>query len=382
MTNGIDVSHHQKVIEWPKVKADFAIMKVTQGTSFVDPMFQSNKDGARAAGILCGYYHFAGNYKPETGQSIPSDPIVEANHFLSKVGDIREGEIVVLDWEVDHVNPGEWCHAFMRQVEGALGFKPFFYSYESRIKRFDFSKIAKAGYPLWIAKYGDNDQIAEPNEKPNTDDWAFYIIWQFSSTGKKAGISTRVDLNESDLDIAAIKRYGKPGELPVPTPGNEPVIVRPGTVISNLQSNKEWGSIKIGNSPVTVASDGCLITVVSDITYWAGKYYTPGQLAKLLQFTKEGKLFWESLSRAGLKFVFRYWNFNKETQLSVEKALAHPTLCVGLEVTLRSGTKHWVWGLSTKFPKYKMGDPLYGDFSNTLTRYGARITGAAVIDTK
>lgn len=381
MTNGIDVSHHQNVIDWRKVNTDFAIIKCSQGTGYLDPMYARNKMSAREAGILCGFYHFAGNYNPSTKTSIPADPIKEADWFLQNVGDIREGEIVVLDWEVNHADPVGWCYTFLKRVEEKIGFKPFMYTYEARIKASKWDKVAAAGYPLWAAKYGDNDQIPEPNEKPVTGAWPFYVIWQFSSTGQKAGVSTRVDLNVSDLDLSAIKRYGKPAAQPDPI--MSPVIVQPGKVVSQWQKYPEWRDVKIGQSRVTVGSDGCLITDLSDALYWIGKYYTPGQLARLLRFTEEGKLFWESITeKTDAKFVYRYWNFNKDTQAIIDRAINHPTMCVFLEVTLSSGLKHWVWALSSRIPRYRVGDPLYGDFGNTWLRYGGRVTGAAIIDKK
>lgn len=379
MTRGIDVSHHQKAIRWPEVVADFAFMKCTQGTGFVDPRFKENKAGARAAGILAGFYHFAGNLQ-NSGAIIAANPIAEADHFLRNVGDILPGELVILDWEIDHAQPSDWCRVWLARVEDKLGFKPLFYTYEARIRNTNFDAIALAGYPLWIAKYGDNDQIPEPNEVPKTFEWPYYLIWQFSSTGQKAGISTRVDLNESPYDIPALMRHGKPGEVPAPVPGIEPVIITPGKVISNWQKNAEWRNIPIGQSNTNVGAEGCLITDVSDYTYWNGRYYTPGQLAKLLDFTDNGKLYWESLKKCGVKFIYRHWKFDKEVQAIVDKAIAHPTMGVFLEVSLKTGHKHWVWALSARLPRYRMADPLHGDFSNTWLRYGGRVTGAAIVD--
>lgn len=58
---GVDVSHHQGQIDWPKVaKSDiaFAILKATEGGDLVDDSFASNLAGARAAGLAVGVYHF------------------------------------------------------------------------------------------------------------------------------------------------------------------------------------------------------------------------------------------------------------------------------------------------------------------------------------
>src|SRR5699024_1928048 len=51
---GIDVSSHQREVDWPQVSADgvgFAYLKATEGAGFTDSHFRRNWDGARAAGI-------------------------------------------------------------------------------------------------------------------------------------------------------------------------------------------------------------------------------------------------------------------------------------------------------------------------------------------
>lgn len=58
---GIDVSHHQGPIDWAALPAqgvDFAWIKATEGGDHRDRMFAANWNGARAAGIRRGAYHF------------------------------------------------------------------------------------------------------------------------------------------------------------------------------------------------------------------------------------------------------------------------------------------------------------------------------------
>ena len=57
--NGIDVSKHQGIIDWGKVKAiDFAIIRAGHGkyASQKDPQFEANYKGCKAHGIPCGLY--------------------------------------------------------------------------------------------------------------------------------------------------------------------------------------------------------------------------------------------------------------------------------------------------------------------------------------
>lgn len=213
----IDISHWQGNIDFDKVEkdgVDAVIMKVSQGVSMVDPKFAANKKAARKEGLLCGYYHFADG----------SDYKKEADHFMATVGDLQEGEFLVLDFEIDIANPADWCKKWLDRVSEKMGFKPLLYSNEARIKAIDFKAVAGANYGLWIAKYGDNDDKAEEWETPNTDEWAFYAIWQYSSTGKVDGITGRVDLNTTTMDLKTLKKYGKPKEVVAPVDLNVKII--------------------------------------------------------------------------------------------------------------------------------------------------------------
>src|SRR5690606_2275403 len=58
---GVDVSAWQGTVDWPTIArqdVDFAYVKATEGSSFVDRQFEANLRGARQAGLLVGAYHF------------------------------------------------------------------------------------------------------------------------------------------------------------------------------------------------------------------------------------------------------------------------------------------------------------------------------------
>jgi lysozyme len=57
----VDISHHNGVVDLQKAKANGlvgVIQKATQGESFVDPTFETNRTAAINAGLLFGAYHF------------------------------------------------------------------------------------------------------------------------------------------------------------------------------------------------------------------------------------------------------------------------------------------------------------------------------------
>jgi len=75
----------------------FAIIKVTEGLGYVNPRWVSQRNAARDAGLVVGYYHY-----PHMGNS----PEAEADRFLA-LADPQPGELVVLDWEgYDAANKG------------------------------------------------------------------------------------------------------------------------------------------------------------------------------------------------------------------------------------------------------------------------------------
>lgn len=202
MFKSIDVSHYQGSIDWKKVResgVEFSFIKASESVGYVDPFYKENVRKAREAGVLVGSYHFARG----------GDPNKEADFFLSVVGDIQQGELLALDWEIEHASPSAWCRAFLDRVESKVGFKPLLYTNEARVKSIDWSKVVAGDFGLWVAKYPWID-IGIAGTKPTSGQWAFWVLWQFSSKGKVSGIKWNVDLNKNDsLSLETLKKYGK-----------------------------------------------------------------------------------------------------------------------------------------------------------------------------
>lgn len=198
---GIDVSHWQGKIDWNKVGSSdikFAFIKCSEGVGWVDPTFKQNKDQARKAGVLCGFYHFANH----------NDPIKEAEWFMKSVREIQAGELLALDAETGQ-SP-EWCKKFLDRASELAGFKLMLYAPVSHGG--DWSAVCKADYGLWIARYASN-KIYIPyyvSPAPKIAPWSFYAIWQYSSKGSVSGISGNVDMNYSKMELDVLKKYGKP----------------------------------------------------------------------------------------------------------------------------------------------------------------------------
>ena len=188
---GVDVSHYQGTIDWPTVRSagmQFAYIKASGGVSYQDPSFKTNWDGAKAAGLTRGAYHF---YYTE------DDPAQQAENFINTVGTLQAGDLVpVLDLEQGGYNSKIsnadfqagvmlWC----QKVEEAMGVTPMIYSDLSfsdvHLNNPEFLK-----YPFWLAEY----RLSSPTlPAPWKDDnWKF---WQYSGSGTVKGIPNAVDLD-------------------------------------------------------------------------------------------------------------------------------------------------------------------------------------------
>jgi len=226
---GIDVSHHQGPIDWNKVADSghfFVFQKATEGATFTDSTYTSNRAGAEAASIPFGAYHFAF----AQGGSIAAaqaDAISEAHYFLA-VAEPAPGDLIpVLDLEK---NPQgmpprrliAWTQAWLDTVEVALGVKPLIYTnpnfWATHLN--DTVRFADQGFPLWIAHYTSDPAPRVPAGNWGGRGWAF---WQWTSCASIPGISGCVDENRyPGTDLSQYTIPGAPEPEPTPDPATPP----------------------------------------------------------------------------------------------------------------------------------------------------------------
>ncbi len=198
---GIDVSRYQGKIDWNKVASDgisFAFLKASQGVSYRDPQFLANVQGARAAGLAIGAYHFL-------DAESPAEAIKEAQNLYGAITAAGGPDKFLLPPVLDHEsNPGKLgkaeltavAKAFLLEIERLTGRKPILYTGNSFAGNFS---AELAVYPLWVARYS----TAAPADAAGWSRWTF---WQYSDgkdggarpggSRKVAGIAGPVDLNE------------------------------------------------------------------------------------------------------------------------------------------------------------------------------------------
>ena len=237
---GIDVSKYQGQIDWPAVRAggvEFAMVRAGYGmyAHQKDPYFDQNVQGAQAAGVQVGAYHYS------YAQSV-EDARREAELFLSWIAPYSLDYPVAFDIE-DGSQEGLSSETLTQIVETfcgiveAAGYYTMVYANKywlqhkliyDRIKRWD----------IWLAHYA-----------AVTDYDKEHGIWQCSSREQIAGISGNCDLDWSYRDYPAlIREQGLNGFAPEqPAPEESPTVYHVGdtvTVSSYYESSTETDSSK------------------------------------------------------------------------------------------------------------------------------------------
>ena len=191
---GIDVSYHQGKIDWEAVAADgidFAIIRCGYrdygaGALHEDARFRENVAGARAAGLDVGIYFFS--------QALSvAEALEEAAYTLELIDGYDITFPVVFDWE-QMTDTGsrsaspDWkmvtdCTVAFCDAMAAAGYTPMtYFNVSMAYLRLDMERID--AYPAWLAWYHDYPGYIYD-----------YQMWQYSSTGRVAGIGTNVDMD-------------------------------------------------------------------------------------------------------------------------------------------------------------------------------------------
>lgn len=181
---GIDVSYYQEKIDWKRVRRAglrFAFVRISDGTTIADPMFNKNWSGAKRAGIVRGSYQF---FRPEESATAQADIVIAALKF-------DPGELPpAIDVEADGgLRPAELAakvRVWVDRVRTKLGVEPLIYA----SPEFWREKLGGADIPqpLWLAHYTQKcPTVPAP--------WTRWTFWQHSKSGSVPGIYGPVDLD-------------------------------------------------------------------------------------------------------------------------------------------------------------------------------------------
>lgn len=226
-TYGVDVAVYQPtdLASYHKLGASFAIVKLTEGTDYLNPRASKQVDSSRANHLYTHAYHFA-----RFGSSV-SQAKKEAAYFIvqAKKLDISQKRMLWLDWEAGSGNvvTGPKASntaailAFMEAVKAA-GYRPGLYSGASLMRTaIDTAQIVKKfGTCLWVASYPTMSAVSTANFNyfPSMDGVA---IWQFTSKWHGLNVDGNValvDLNQATDKKAAPKTAQKKKPAAKPSP--------------------------------------------------------------------------------------------------------------------------------------------------------------------
>lgn len=243
--NGIDVASYQPNINVANVEGDFAIVKATEGTGYVNPYFKNQAQSTIAGNKLLGLYHFADGY----------DYRAEADHFLNHARPYLGKSILALDFEGDVTKTGgvTWAKNFLDYVQLKTGQTPFIYMGLSDENHYNWSSVANK-YPLWVAQYNNyntNHGYTPRNIYGKVKHWDKISIFQYSASNKIKGWSDRVDTNVAYLSPQQWNHYAGNGQnassqAPI-VPKNAPKTQSVHAVSQNLPVNIAYALIINGN---------------------------------------------------------------------------------------------------------------------------------------
>lgn len=164
----IDVSSNQDhPISWSAVKKSGVvgvILKATQGLTYVNPYFEEDLKGCLAAGLPVAAYHFA----------TFTSAIAEARAFR-KVAGTRARAL-----DIETSTDLTWSNEFLGLLQECGGL-----AHDQTMLYGSASSLPSKGLIslLWVADYG----VKTPGRP--------CALWQFTETGKVAGIANTVDIS-------------------------------------------------------------------------------------------------------------------------------------------------------------------------------------------
>lgn len=215
MLRGIDISTHNKVIDFDKVKAsglvDFVIIRAGFGVNNIDAYFIRNIKECIRVGLKIGVYWFtyALNAEGARKEALACIKAIEPyrEHIVWGVWfDLEDDSVKYAQGKGVNIDPSAHAKAFLEEITKA-GYMAGNYTNADYTRRKVFNAEIMA-YPTWLAVYGTNSG-KEPNY--NVQHITPHVIWQYTSRGVIPGIPGMVDVNLGYVDYS-----NKATTLPTP----------------------------------------------------------------------------------------------------------------------------------------------------------------------
>lgn len=233
LLRGIDVSSHQGIIDWKKVKdsgVNFAFLRIgfrgygKTGNLVTDTQFKSNLKGCIDNNIYMGAYFYATdrnvgevNATCDFIEEVLKDNNATYSLFALPIVYDFEGynqknyRTYGISKEQRTLN----CAKFNERMK-AIGFKTMLYGSQGNIRTtYDLDKLKDW---IWCAKYPYvNKAVDDEKYFPKIGKYTERVaIWQYSSKGRVNGINGNVDVDNMYIDI--LNSNGNPYKVPSTMP--------------------------------------------------------------------------------------------------------------------------------------------------------------------
>lgn len=224
----MDVSKHQGVIDWAKVKASGKIdgvMLRAMGNSaagkpsapYTDPQFARNYAECKQLGIPCGVYgYFKATNKTQADKELAllKKQLTGKTFELPVAVDIEDtvqqaiGKSALTDLAAYCLSTVQSWGVYAMLYTGLYFGQTYLYMGGATLKAYD----------VWLARYPKDQSKTKPEDKPKT---AFaFGMWQYTSTAHIPGVVdatpgkvTNVDLSHAYKDYATIIQRARLGAV-------------------------------------------------------------------------------------------------------------------------------------------------------------------------
>lgn len=223
---GVDVANWQgSAVNYPAAK--FALVKVTEGTNYINPKASAQIKSAKSNGLLTGGYFYA-NHSNSVSRARD-----EARYAVTKAKalGIPLGSYLADDFEQGDGNDvykngasanTDAVLAAMQVIKDA-GYKPLVYAGAAIMRnRLDTSRIIKTfGTCLWVASYkvSGRQDYADFSYFPSMDGVA---IWQFADNYRGLNVDGNISL--IDLKIDSDNHQAKSAEKAAESLSQHPIV--------------------------------------------------------------------------------------------------------------------------------------------------------------
>ncbi len=200
---GIDISGYQAGLDLSQVPHDFAIIKATEGMSYVNPQCDGWVQQEIHLGKCWGVYHYIDG----------GDATAEADFFLGSISGYVGHGLICVDWESGGNSAwGDegYLRTFVQRIIDRTGIKPIIYASATA---FPWQLAQELDCGAWVAQYATLDPTYGYEDSPWNEGAYSCTMRQYASACHLDGYGGNLDVDKFYGDAAAWAAYvGAPAQ--------------------------------------------------------------------------------------------------------------------------------------------------------------------------